>query len=195
VLKVQSTGPLAEIAAAESFLRTRNNVALEERFENELTPNHSVASATRMASAIFSHYQNGRRSRYVPPKEDLRLNWNRDLFYRDLMDAVLAVFLHNIVPWMSADELKNCGWCSPNDYPALTYLLLLCDVLVEWDKPKAHDGNPPMRGSDVRLEFDQAGSAKLFYPAAAVQKAAEVGDKLQNCFGPEFNHVRVEAGR
>lgn len=87
----------------------------------------------KIGSFIFLHeirtaYIIGRKER----ERDERISWHRANVYFDLMDSAIAIYLHNTLRFQL---LRDWGKYNPIKIPPLSYLLTLCDLLVEWDKP------------------------------------------------------------
>ncbi len=78
------------------------------------------------------------------------ISWHRANLYYDLMDSALAIYLHNTLRFQLADLWGNRKF-TPYNIPPLSYLLFVCDNLVEWDKPSVDD-QTTLKPDDVEIE-------------------------------------------
>ena len=179
-------------------LQHLNDCALDGN--SDFSPNHSVLSSIQMAVELYRHYLSGRAKDGIGAREkdSDRLTWNRDIFLRDLMDGVLAVFLHNILNHQKEKFFDDHGYVTPRTFPPLTLLLLLCDLLVEWDKPENHlSDNDDFSGNEVGVDFDDSGKMIIVYPRES-NRINDLKSTIDKCFGKNFDLIEVrtrEGGR
>lgn len=115
------------------------NRTMNESFQvgGEKTFDHGKLSAFMLMHEIRNVFELNRNNKDATmlkiEMEQMRISWQRAIVYLEVVDAATAIYLHNTLRFQLADK-----WApySPFNIPPLSYLLMLCDFLVEWDKPQ-----------------------------------------------------------
>ena len=108
---------------------------LDEMFQesfkigNEKTFDHGKFSSFILLHEMHNLYTKGREGRTTSTT-----SFHRPNFYYDIMDSAVAIYMHNPLKWFKLYD--KWGTYTPLIIPPLSYLLALCDQLVEWDKPE-----------------------------------------------------------
>lgn len=114
------------------------------------------------------------------------ISWHRANLYVDLMDAAVAIYMHNTLRFQRhlLGVSKETTY-TPQNLPPLTYLLMLCDLLVEWDKPqlgseKSEKGE--LKSSEVKIDVDDDKKVTFWFPD---EKSAPdtLNKELEELFG------------
>ncbi|MCF8011585.1 MAG: hypothetical protein K9L17_08945 [Clostridiales bacterium] len=84
---------------------------------------HGIISALMVMKVVDSYYEKNSN------REETRLNWDLGNYYKDVVDACTAIFLHNL----KDKELGRCKICF--DKAPLAFLLKLSDVFQDWERP------------------------------------------------------------
>lgn len=99
---------------------------------------HGVYSAIFLLSMLDDIYQQANPKReYLSVVGQGGRDWNETYFVQDIVSACSAIFLHNL-------EVRVLGTKSIDVEKApLAYLLRLCDILQDWDRPNGSSNEIP----------------------------------------------------
>jgi hypothetical protein len=102
----------------------------------ENTYDHGKIGSFIFLHEIRTHYQ---IARLHISSSGVRNSWHRANIYYEILDASLAIYLHNTLRFQLNKGF--CGKYSPHNVPPLAFLLTICDIIVEWDKEQIGYGN------------------------------------------------------
>lgn len=131
----------------------------EYKMVSDNTPCHGVYSALCVLSVLdmmYQRYNPDREYRHIPGKH-YHLNFDQSYFENDIVSACTAIFLHNLPP-----RCFEKARIDKNRTP-VCFLLKLCDVLQEWERPSGKDGRG-FPGEEFAIEITE-GVLKYFVPS------------------------------
>jgi len=163
------------------------------RAGDPLSFDHGKIGALLLMHELRSAYE-GQRATYDAETANVsalsHLSWHRANIYYEGIDAATAIYLHNTLRF----ELDaSWGPFSPLNVPPLSYLLFLCDLLVEWDKQDLgrRTTGPQTSGEHVLLSCTGS-SLRVVYQGYS-DVADSVSAKLRDLLDDDFLEVRVSA--
>lgn len=151
----------------------------------DITFDHGKISSFLLLHEVQNSYVNGRVNHAGG-----NLSWDRANVYYDLMDSALAIFLHNTIRFQPLVPGKKYRI---GQIPALTYLLAICDLIVEWERPS--QGRSDKRGVEPRrvtISSDPDRQTAVRYEDFT-DIADDVRRKIIDTFDQSFLAFRIEA--
>jgi len=141
---------------------------IHQQNQNQGRINHGILSALIVTNIIDNLYMEKNPLRQMTKTEN-GIDWGRRCFDTQILDAVSAIAMHDLLENVQGISLEN----SP-----ITYLLVLCDNLQEWDRY-----SPGQRVYDpfsININFDgNQVVCRLSLPESKIRKLRGVRSKLQ----------------
>jgi len=156
------------------------NVGVEKSFD------HGKIGAFIFLHEIRTTYLIGRKDRNRTPG----ISWHRANVYFDMMDAATAIYLHNSLRFQL---LHVWGKYTPEKIPPLSYLLTLCDLLVEWDKPPIGYGSDTEEIRPEQITIESIVDEGIIVKYNGKKDIADgVNKKIEKMFDPDFIEIRIQ---
>jgi hypothetical protein len=154
----------------------------------EKTFDHGKIGSFIMLHEIRTYYQIGRMDR----NRSDEISWHRANIYYEIMDSALAIYLHNTLRFQLNKGNNSWGLHNPLNIPPLSYLLTLCDIIVEWDKEQIGfgDSSVTLRPEEVDIQHPDNNTIKIFFESEEFAK--KVKKIITGLIDPKFVKFEIQ---
>ena len=154
------------------------NVGLEKTFD------HGKIGSFIMLHEIRTYYQIGRMDRH----RTSNISWHRANLQYEVMDSALAIYLHNTLRFQLNSKNNKWGKHNLDNIPPLSYLLTLCDIIVEWDKEQIGYENNTEQLNPEGIEIEHENDEKIII----CFDSKEFADKVRKIINELFDPSRIK---
>lgn len=143
---------------------------------------HGIYSAIILLDTLDCIYEKKNPNREHRDVIEGNINSNEYIFENEIVDACSAIFLHNL-----PRESFSPGTIKIELTP-IAYLLKICDVLQDWDRPYKGSNGIPADLYDIKI----VDNGINFYLLG--DRKSKIADELDICKGLKINYFDINTG-